>query len=180
MDCDYLYRDVVIGWPGSVHDARVFSNSAIFDKGRKGVLFPLEAKKEVNGKELLPFLVADPAYPLLTWVMKGYQIRENAPKKERVFNYRLSRAGMTAENTFGRWKGRLIRFSKRVDMEVPKLVSVILASCILHNVCELQRNNFLPQWAENRIVQEEIIPFNANAETSAEDIRESLAQHFIS
>ena len=22
-DCSYLYRDVEIGWPGSVHDARV-------------------------------------------------------------------------------------------------------------------------------------------------------------
>ncbi len=33
VDCNYLYRDVVIGWPGSVHDARVFSNSAIFKKG---------------------------------------------------------------------------------------------------------------------------------------------------
>lgn len=26
VDCNYLYRDVVIGWPGSVHDACVFSN----------------------------------------------------------------------------------------------------------------------------------------------------------
>ena len=30
VDCNYLFRDVVIGWPGSVHDARVFSSSAIF------------------------------------------------------------------------------------------------------------------------------------------------------
>ena len=29
VDCKYLYRDVVIGWPGSVHDARVSSNSSI-------------------------------------------------------------------------------------------------------------------------------------------------------
>ena len=56
---------------------------------------------------------------------------------------------MTVENTFGRWKGRFTRFSKRVDMEVSTLVSVTHASCILHNLCELQKNDFLPLWREN-------------------------------
>jgi hypothetical protein len=49
--------------------------------------------------------VADPAYPLLPWVIKGYPNDKNAPRCEQVFNYRLSRARVTVENTFGRWKG---------------------------------------------------------------------------
>ncbi|CAB4037988.1 Hypothetical predicted protein, partial [Paramuricea clavata] len=117
VDCNYLYRDVVIGWPGSIHDARVFSNWAIYKNGNEQNLFPNDLTKEINGEEIPPFIVADPAYPLLPWVIKDYPNDKNAPRREWVFNYRLSRARVTVENTFGRWKGRFTRFSKRVDME---------------------------------------------------------------
>ena len=180
VDCKYLYRDVVIGWPGSVHDARVFTNSSIFKKGNEGNLFPDDLTMEIHGTELSPIIVADPAYPLLPWVLKGFQRKDDQPRRERVFNYRLSRARMTVENTFGRWKGRFIRFRKCVDMEVPALVNVVLASCILHNICEIQNNDFLPQWEEAERAEEAVVGIdNVDiVEADAHDIRESLADHF--
>ena len=181
VDFNYLYRDVVIEWPGSVHDARVFSNSSIFKKENEGKFFPNNLTKEVNGEKIPPFIVADPAYPLLTWVLKGYPNNKNAPRREQVFNYRLSRARVTVENTFGRWKGRFIRFSKRVDMEVSSLVNVTYASCILHNVCELQKNDFLPFWAENEVTQvviaDEIDEDNV-LKHDPHDIRDTLTNCF--
>ena len=139
VDCDFLFRDVVTGWPGSVHDARVSSNFAIFMKGNDKKLFPGDLTKETNDEEVSPFILADPAYPLLPWLLKGYPRNNEAQRHGKVFNHRLSRARMTVENTFGRWKGRFTRFSKRVDMKVSTLVSVTHASCILHNLCELQK-----------------------------------------
>ena len=40
VDSNYCFTDIYIGWPGSIHDARVFSNSAIFQQGQSGTLFP--------------------------------------------------------------------------------------------------------------------------------------------
>ena len=178
VDCNYLFRDVVVGWPGSVHDARVFSNSAIYKQGNEGKLFPTGLSKEINGEEIFPVILADPAYPLLPWLMKGFPMKGVLTRKQRVFNYRLSRARMTVENTFGKWKGRFIRFIKRVDMEVKNLVIIVLASCILHNICEVQNNNFLPQWEEN--FNEELpVPNDDLVEEDGEDIREVLAEFFM-
>ena len=32
VDHDYLFWDICVGWPGSIHDARVFASSGIYKK----------------------------------------------------------------------------------------------------------------------------------------------------
>ena len=178
-DCNYLFRDIVVGWPGSVHDARVLSNSTIYKNGNGKDLFPNGVMKEICGVNIPPVLIGDPAYPLLPWLLKGYP-RNTASQSQQKFNKNLSRARMTVENTFGRWKGRFIRFSKRVDMEVSSLVDVVHASCILHNICELQRNVFLADWEiVSDAFEVELEPIDdINNAPDAENIRNALTEHF--
>ncbi|XP_068741748.1 putative nuclease HARBI1 [Montipora capricornis] len=181
VDSKYLFRDVVVGWPGSVHDARIFSNSGLYKKGNERTLFSSDVSETIQGCDIQPLLLGDPAYPLLPWLVKGYPENSNTSDVERHFNYMLSRARMTVENTFGRWKGRFQKFLKRVDMQVETLVNVVVASCILHNICELQANVFLEDW------EPDVIPLgqppavaivDAAATTDATDVRDALAQYF--
>ena len=178
VDCYYLFRDIVVGWPGSVHDARVLSNSGIFAKANSNQLFQGIPSKLIGDQDVYPLILGDPAYPLLSWLMKPYPENANTPRIERIFNYRLSRARMTAENTFGRWKGRFIRLTKRVDIEVSSLGSIVVASCILHNICEVQNNAFLPHWELQHVNDEVVMHIGDDNANDAVDIRDCLAQCF--
>ena len=40
VDDRYLFGGIVVGWPGSVHNARIFSNSELYTLGCSGQLFP--------------------------------------------------------------------------------------------------------------------------------------------
>lgn len=182
VDHNHLYRDVVIGWPGSVHDARVLSNSKIFEKGNNNTLFPQNVEEEISGQKMNPVIIGDAAYPLLPWLMKPYPENSTTPRIKKKFNYQLSRARMSVENTFGKWKGRFIRFSKRVDMEISSLVMVITASCILHNICQIQNNAFLLIWQIDNEAFEDPFVFADDdiATRDATDIREALSEYFMS
>lgn len=65
VDSKYLFRDVVIGWPGSVHDARVLSNSKLCNSGCNEQLFDPSIKESILGVDIDPLILGNPAYPLL-------------------------------------------------------------------------------------------------------------------
>ncbi len=134
--CDYrgMFMDVDCRWPGSVHDAKVFSNSEISRKLRDETL-PATFQTIIPGFEKVPnYLIGDPAYPLLPHCMKEYETCDANDKV--VFNNLLRSARNPIECAFGRLKARWAVLTKKVGLDLTIVPSVIFACFVLHNFCE--------------------------------------------
>ena len=145
VDHSYRFIDINVGWPGSVHDSRVFSHSTIFKRITEGTLLP-DKSITVNGTEIPLYLIGDSAYSLETWLMKPFTHGTELTSQQKTFNYRISRARIVVENGYGRFKARWRRLMKRNDMKIENIPNVITAACILHNICEVHGETFNDSW----------------------------------
>ena len=73
VDHEYLFRNLNVGWPGGVHDARVFANSSLFEYATAKWILHVD-NRTILGCEIPSLLVADSAHPLLPWLLKPYTI----------------------------------------------------------------------------------------------------------
>ncbi|XP_054278994.1 putative nuclease HARBI1 [Macrosteles quadrilineatus] len=120
-------------WPGSVHDSRVFRNSAVY-------------RSFENGWRPFPdaVILGDSAYGMKEWLMAPLNGNiENL--RERKFNRAHKATRRMVENTFGIMKERFpclnhLRVSPRHAAEI------VLVCCVLHNVACLvgrDENDFI-------------------------------------
>ena len=79
VNYDYTITGVNMGWPGSVHDARVFVHSGLYQKAEAGKLLP-----HTIVKEMPPYLIGDVVYPLKTWLMKPFPDRGLSSNKRHL------------------------------------------------------------------------------------------------
>ena len=172
--------NINIGWPGRVHDARFFCNSSLYQKGAQGTLFP-NWSKVLCGTNVPVVVLGDPAYPLLTWLMKAYQDNGNLSSDQKNFNYCLSHARVVVEHAYGRLKGRWRCLLKRLDVAVENAPTVVAACCVLHNLCETHGDSFRDTWMESTTNDTSSNTFTSPAtctHESANNIRNAFMCYF--
>jgi len=177
VDCNYLFRDITVKHPGSVHDATVLKDSNIFKQSKDKL--PSHCRI-ISDCSIQLMLAGDPAYPLLPWLLKGYT--GALTPEEESFNTYLSSARICVENAFGRLKARWRVLLKRADINYKFMPSIVHACVILHNIIETSKDSFNPCWLRtvNEVNIERPQPRQVTvtrAEPQAKDIREVLKNY---
>lgn len=112
--------DITTGYPGSVHDARVFRNSSVYQ----------------YLQQLPPnfHLLGDSAYPLESFVMTPYKDNGHLTSEQKKYNAVHSSSRCCVERCIGLLKGkfrRLKNFDAQDDVLMCKLV---VGSAVVHNI----------------------------------------------
>ena len=145
------FLDVECRWPGSVHDAKMFANSAINLKICNGDL-PRTVYQILPGFEgVQNYLIGDPAYPLTSFCMKEHATCST--NEEAIFNDMLRSARNTIECAFGRVKDRCGLLRKSIGIKVENVPILVYTCFVLHNFCE----SFKDCEVDNAEIQSQIL-----------------------
>lgn len=115
-------RDVFIGFPGSVHDARVFKNS------------PLQ--ETLVEKCHNRFILGDSAYPCLRNLLTPYRDNGRLTRTETNYNKKLSHCRILIEHTFGILKQKFRQLYHIKLHNVEQICHFIRACCVLYNLSD--------------------------------------------
>ncbi|BES91137.1 transposon protein [Nesidiocoris tenuis] len=119
---DLQILNLVVRWPGSVHDQTIFNNSALknqFERGDFG-----------NG-----ILLADCGYANTRYVATPLAQTRNAA--ERQYQEAVIRGRNPVEIKYGVWKRRFPVLSLGLRLKLPNAQAVVLATGVLHNIAKL-------------------------------------------
>jgi hypothetical protein len=183
-DCQFMYVDV--GTEGASNDAGVFgrgSLKAALDSGEMNL--PQVAQDDPLQ---VPYaILGDDAFGLTTTLMKPYPHKTLEPK-QRVFNYRFSRARRTVENAFGLMASRFRVFRAPILQNYGNACKTVQACVVLHNfLCQhsaakeaVAEEAEVPELPEGGAMQPlENLIGNRQGTGSARIYRDKLADYFF-
>ena len=132
---DYKFMWIDVSGKGSYSDAQIY-NRCDFKLGleRNDIMgFPAPTPVPGDNENMPHFLLGDDAFALRTYLMKPFGNRQMT-RKQRIYNYRLSRARRVVENSFGILANRFQVLLTTMLHDAPTVRLVVTACVILHNL----------------------------------------------
>ncbi len=135
------------------------------------------------GRPLGFLMLGDAGYPLKSWLLKSFPESGALSEAQRAFNRRLERARGVVDEAFLRLRARWQCLLKRNDCRMDVVPTMILACCVLHNVCEVHGDGFEERWEE--AVRHEESPQPADEVSPAaddrhgEEVRALFCEYFL-
>ncbi len=134
-DASLLVTNLVVNWPGSAHDARIFNESRLCETLQSG---------HYRG-----FLLGDGGYPCRSYLLTPYA-NPRAPHEEK-FNQAHIKTRNCVERMFGILKRRFNILATPLRTKLASRSDIIVATVILHNIAV--RNGLpLEEGADVRVV----------------------------
>ena len=132
---DYKFLWIDTSGKGSSSDAHIYNNSELQEALQRNDIigFPQPDPLPGDTQDIPYFLVGDDAFALRTYLMKPYGCK-TMTRKQRIFNYRLSRARRVVENAFGILANRFQVLLTTMMHEADTVRLVVKACVLLHNL----------------------------------------------
>ncbi|XP_032685188.1 protein ALP1-like [Odontomachus brunneus] len=141
--CDHRYRFTLvdIGAYGSSSDGGIFTSSDIHLALQEGTLNLPKGSAKLPGSNInLPcFFLGDSGFPISSIMMRPYS-GKLLDERKNIFNYRLSRARRTIENTFGILTSRWRIYRKPINVHPKYIDTIVMATICLHNYIKFEED----------------------------------------
>ena len=134
VDANLKFIHATVGYPGSIHDARVLMLSGLYDFAENEEILSGPVRN-ISGTDVGPLLAGDSAYPLTTCLMKPFPDRGRLTPKQRKFNVKFSALRCVVERAFGMLKSRWRIILKTIEQKTTALKKTVIAACVLLNIC---------------------------------------------
>lgn len=147
-DSDMKFLNIYCGDPGSFHDSRMLRRSQLFHiaERNKRTLFPNNS-----------FLLGDKGYNGIArkWIVSPFKDDGNLTVEQVRFNSQVTITRVSIERAFGILKARFRQLHKLPLRKTKFMTKVIVASCVLHNLCLENEDDGADFYYENPVAEEQ-------------------------
>lgn len=139
VDGKGMFWDLSTSCPAWVNDSSGLTESWACED------FPIRMLN-ICGTDSGRFILGDAGCPSQHWLLKPCTNTSWLTAEQELFNTQMSQARSVAQHAFERLKGRWRCLNKRNDCSVEIVKDMVETCCVLHNLCEKNKDTLLPEW----------------------------------